>query len=72
MVLSNLITNSSNNACPYVELIPDSKLSSFSSRYFKRLSLFSKNEPDELEENDKNIDDDKPEMSEWEKKLEGL
>jgi hypothetical protein len=32
----------------------------------------SKNEPDESEENDKNIDDDKPEMSEWEKKLEGL
>ena len=31
----------------------------------------SKNEPDKFED-DKNIDDDKPEMSEWEKKLEGL
>jgi hypothetical protein len=40
MVLSNLITNSSNNACPYVELMPDKRLSSFSSRYSSLLSLF--------------------------------
>ena len=32
----------------------------------------SKNESDESEGDDNNIDDDKPEMSEWEKKLEGL
>ena len=31
----------------------------------------SKNKPDETKD-DENIDDDKPEMSEWEKKLEGL
>ena len=31
----------------------------------------SKNKPDESKD-DENIDDDKPEMSEWEKKLEGL